>query len=272
MFQATSPKTRSRTAFQMLELVYHWTVRDITRKNRNPLISLLIEVCQNLIFIAFFLVMFQVIGMKRATPVGLDFFMFLLSGVFLFMTHTKTMGAVVSADGPTSAMMKHAPMNTTVAIMTAALSTLYMQLLTIGLILFGYHVLTGRMVIYDPVGAAGMFLLTWFSGVCVGLVFLSIRPFFPGLVNILRTAYQRVNMLFSGKMLLANTLPSLILTMFDWNPLFHLIDQCRGYVFLNYSPKFTSIAYPIKITFILLVIGLMGEFYARKNASLSKSI
>ena len=59
--------------------------------------------------------------------------------------------------------------------------------------------------------------------------------------------------------------------MFDWNPLFHAIDQSRGYVFINYNPRYSSWEYPLTIGIILLMVGLMGEFYTRKNASISWS-
>jgi ABC-type polysaccharide/polyol phosphate export permease len=76
-------------------------------------------------------------------------------------------------------------------------------------------------------------------------------------------------MIASGKMFVANTLPSSVLALFDWNPLFHAIDQARGFTFINYNPLFTSVSYPLMISMILVLIGLMLEFYARRNASAS---
>ncbi len=35
-------------------------------------------------------------------------------------------------------------------------------------------------------------------------------------------------MIASGKMFVANMLPTSMLLMLDWNPLFHCIDQARG--------------------------------------------
>jgi ABC-type polysaccharide/polyol phosphate export permease len=81
--------------------------------------------------------------------------------------------------------------------------------------------------------------------------------------------YQRANMIASGKMLVANATPTSILRIFDWNPLFHTIDQGRGFIFLNYHPRYSSIEYPVIVTAVCLMIGLMGEYYTRKNASLS---
>jgi ABC-type polysaccharide/polyol phosphate export permease len=54
-----------------------------------------------------------------------------------------------------------------------------------------------------------------------------------------------------------------------WNPLFHCIDQTRGYMFLNYDPRYTSALYPVITTFVLIVIGLMAERYTEKHISAS---
>ena len=80
---------------------------------------------------------------------------------------------------------------------------------------------------------------------------------------------MRANMIASGKMFVANQLGFLGLYIFGWNPLYHTIDQARGFVFENYSPKFTSLYYPIAFTFVLIVLGMMAEFFTRKAASAS---
>ena len=85
------------------------------------------------------------------------------------------------------------------------------------------------------------------------------------------TGCQRANMIASGKMFVANTLPPTMVMMFDWNPLFHIIDQCRGFTFANYFPHKTDLYYPIYILIVLVVIGLMGEFFTRQYASNSWS-
>ena len=70
-------------------------------------------------------------------------------------------------------------------------------------------------------------------------------------------------------MFVANTLSSSMLVMFEWNPLFHIVDQTRGYVFLHYNPHFTSSSYPVYFGIGLIMVGMMAEFYTRKNASVS---
>jgi ABC-type polysaccharide/polyol phosphate export permease len=89
------------------------------------------------------------------------------------------------------------------------------------------------------------------------------------MVGILSTIYQRANMIASGKMFVASMLPASRRSLFDWNPLFHTIDQARGHMFLNYHPRYTSVEYPIKVALVCILIGLMAEFYTRKHVSLS---
>ena len=114
-----------------------------------------------------------------------------------------------------------------------------------------------------------MLLLAWVAGAAIGMVFLALKPWFPTFVSIASTVYARANMIASGKMFVANTLPTFMLKMFDWNPLFHTIDQSRGFIFINYYPRNSSITYPLVLGLIFLMLGLMGDFYTRKNASLS---
>lgn len=268
MFEARRNLSRSRSAFSMLGLIYHSIVRNIRKEHRNALIGLLMNMLQTVIFVGAFYFMFTVLGLKRTAIRG-DFLLYIMSGIFLFMTHTKAMGAVLGAEGPASAMMKHAPMNTIVAIASSAIAALYTQILSMSVVLYLYHVIFGPITILDPIGAMAMVILAWFTGSAVGVVFLSIKPWFPGFVQIASSIFSRANMIASGKMFVANSLPSHMLAMFDWNPLFHCIDQARGFVFLNYNPHYSSISYPLKVAIVLIMIGLMLEFFTRKHASAS---
>jgi ABC-type polysaccharide/polyol phosphate export permease len=268
MFQTPIRRTTSGSAVNMLELVYHSIVRDIRKDHKNALVGLLMNMLQTVIFVAAFYFMFAVLGLKGNRIRG-DFLLYIMSGIFLFMTHTKAIGAVYRSEGPASSLMKHAPLNTIVTISAAALGSLYIQVLSLFAVLFLYDVLFVRVTIDDPIGAMGMLLLAWFSGVAVGLVFLALKPWFPGFAGIAQSIYARANMIASGKMFVANTLPAHMLALFDWNPLFHCIDQARGDVFINYNPHNSSVMYPIYVSVTLIVIGMMSEFFTRKNASVS---
>ncbi len=266
MFERAPQRKMLGSAYALLDLMYHSTVRQVRSSHRNAIIGLLMNMAQTVVFVAAFYIMFTVLGL-RANAVRGDFLLYLMSGIFIFITHIKAMGAVISSEGPTSTMMKHAPMNTLVAITSAALGSLYIQVLSLFVILFIYHVVFTPITIDRPVPAMGMFLLGWFSGVAVGVVFLALKPWLPGFVQISSQIYMRANMIASGKMFLANTMPGYILVFFTWNPLFHAIDQARGFVFINYNPHYSSISYPVILSLVLILIGLMGEFYTRKQAS-----
>jgi len=269
MFRPAVPTSRLGNTLALFELIFHATVRHVRKANGNAVVGLVVSVAQSLVGIGVMLLMFNLIGRQVGTQVRGDFILYIMSGIFSFMTHSKTIKAVSGADGPTSSMMKHAPMNTIVSVSAAALSALYLQTLSAAVILFGYHALWNPITIDQPLGVAAMYILSWSSGIGIGLIFKAVTPWAPDFFTVATTAYTRANMVFSGKMFLANITPMHILVVFMWNPLFHCIDQTRGFMFLNYDPRYTSPYYPLITTFILLVIGLMAERYTEKQISVS---
>lgn len=268
MFRTETRVTALGAAFRLLALVFHGAVRSIRRRHNNALIGLLLNILQTVILIAGFYVMMTLLGMRQTAIRG-DFVLYLMTGVFLFMTNTKTTSAVSSAEGPASPMMLHAPMNPVLAIGSAALAALYTQVLSMVVVLYVYHVAITPITIIDPVGLAGMVLLAWFYGIGVGMIFLAIRPWWPSFASVGSSIYSRFNMIASGKMFTANSLSYWVLALFIWNPLFHIIDQARGYTFENYFPRYTSIAYPVWVSLALVMLGLMGEFFNRQHVSAS---
>jgi len=268
MFHSNRRKTTLSSAFSMLELIFHAAVRNIRKSHGNAVVGLIMSIIQSLLMVLIFYIMLTLLGGRQFAIRG-DFMLYIMSGVFMFMTHTKTAQAVQSSDGPTSTMMKHAPMNTIVSIASAALGTLYQQVLSAGVILFFYNTMFIRITIDDPTGTIAMFMLSWASGIAVGMVFKAATPWQPEFFSIATIIYMRANMIASGKMFVANSMPTSKLVYFDWNPLFHTIDQGRGFIFLNYFPHYSSIAYPLIVTAVLMILGLMGEHYTRKHASAS---
>jgi ABC-type polysaccharide/polyol phosphate export permease len=270
MFQVRTSQGSFGKVITFCDLVYHNIVRAIRKSHSNALMSIVTNLMQMIVFVLAFYFMFSILGLRGAVLRG-DFLVYIMTGIFLFMTHIKTVGAVAGSEGPASPMMKHAPMNTSIAIAAAALSQLYIQMLSLFVIMFAYHVLVTPFDVQNIPGVMGMIMLAWFTGLAIGLVFLAIKPWSPGISSLLATIYQRANRIASGKMFVANTLTPTMLNMFDWNPLFHCIDQSRGFAFVNYAPRNSSIEYPLYVGLILLVVGMMGEFYTRKHASASWS-
>ena len=108
-----------------------------------------------------------------------------------------------------------------------------MQLLSIIVILGFYYPAFTPFVIEQPLGAFMMFVLAWRSGCAIGLVIYELKPWGPDMVILVQTVFQRLNMVASGKMFVANSLPGSVFVMFTLNPLFHVIDQARGFAFIN---------------------------------------
>ena len=160
-------------------------------------------------------------------------------------------------------------MNTLVAILSAAIGSLYIQVLAGVVLLFGYHAAWRPVTIDDPIGLMKMVVLAWYTGIGVGLIVLAIKPWFPGVAGTVNTIYTRINLFASGKMVLGNSLPFTMLPFFVWNSLFHIIDQARGSIFINYNPHFSNTAYPFYIGTVLIMIGVIAEGYTRRHASLS---
>jgi len=268
MFRPAQRRSTLVSAFSIAELIYHSIVRDVRKGHGNALVALLMNMLQAAVMVLTFFVMFTVLGLRSAALRG-DFLLYIMSGIFMYMTHVKTVSAVVGSDGPASPMMKHAPMNTIISIAASSLGALYIQVLSLLAILFIYHVAMNPFDIDQKAAAFGMVLLSWFLGLALGLVLLAMKPWAPDFVQVFTIIYQRANMIASGKMFVVNQLPSFMVSLFDWNPLFHIIDQTRGFVFINYFPRHTTVEYPIMMGIIFLVVGMMGEFYTRRHASLS---
>lgn len=251
-------------------LLYYTIVRDIRQSDGNALRGLFKDIMQTIILVAVFYFMINILSLRSSTVRG-NFVLFLISGIFLFLTHIKAVGKISGVGGATNPMLKHTPVTTLLLIMSAALSSLYIQLLSMCVVLLLTHTLVEPVTFYNLKGFMLCFSIAWLSGVSIGLLFLSLKPFVPTIVDLATTIYQRSNMIFSGKMVLASTLPNFMLPMFTWNPLFHTIDQARGFTFVNYTARVTNLTYPIVLSLTLLIIGMMFEHWARKYVSESWS-
>ena len=268
LFQQRRTTNLFQAALTTIALIYHMTVYKLRKGERSPIVSLLMTMVRGLVMVASFYALFAILGV-RTSPIRGNFIVYIMTGIFMFMTHNQAIQAVMSADGPVSPLMKHTPMNTAISISAAALASLYQQVLACTVLLLFTNTFIEPLGIDRLLPCLGMFLLAWFTGCCIGLVFRAAQPWWPRGINVLSQFYMRMNMFTSGKMVVANTLPHVVLRMFDWNPLFHVIDQTRGFAFINYVPHNSNVLYPIYVSLALAMIGLMGEFVTRNQVSLS---
>ncbi|SDD97556.1 ABC-type polysaccharide/polyol phosphate export permease [Paracoccus isoporae] len=270
MFEQRQTKNFRQAGLTTIALIYHMTVYKLRRGERNAVAGLMMVVLRGLIMVSVFYLIFFVIGI-RSSPIRGSMIVYIMSGIFMFMSHNMAIQQIMTAEGPVSPLMKHAPMNTIIALLAAAFSVLYNQFLAAAVLLLMANTFIEPLNIEYLVPCIGMFILAWFTGCCIGLLFRALQPWWPKGVAMISQLYRRLNMITSGKMVVANTLPPMMLNMFDWNPLFHVIDQTRGYAFVNYTPHNSSLTYPIYAGLVLMMLGLMGDFVNRDKVSLSWS-
>jgi len=272
MFNQQRSTTHRQTALANLTLIYNAAVRGARLSHRSPVIALFLSILQSILMIVVFYYFMTWTGLRNlGGGIRGPFLLYLITGIKLFMLHNKAIQSTMNSESSISALTLHAPMNVIIAICSSALSLLYMQVLTMLVIMFLYHSLYEPLTIYDPVAMFGMFLLAWFSGIAIGMIFKAAKPWFPRAVGMISSFYRRANMLTSGKMLLGNTIPASMLPFFQWNPLFHSIDQARGFAFINYNPFNSSISYAVYFSCTVITLGLISEFYTGKHVSASWS-
>ncbi|MEX0971304.1 MAG: ABC transporter permease [Paracoccaceae bacterium] len=268
IFEQALPTTMLGAAFNFSERVYHATVHEIRKSSGNAPLGILNEMLQTIMYVAMFYFLYQIISLRGLAIRG-DFILFLLTGVFLFLLHNRAIRSVLSSVDATQPIMLHRPMTTMLSIASKALSGLYFQLSAAGLILFFVFIFRGGIELQDPFGLVLPVFTAWSSGIAIGLVFLMLRPFAPKLVGLVSMVYMRANMVTSGKAMPAAYMPAVMIDWFDWNPLFHSIDQARDATFVNYDTAVSSPTYALYFTLLFVLFGLMGEFWMRQNMSAS---
>lgn len=268
MFEVKRKQNVFAAIASIFALIHHQTVYNLRQEHQNAVAGLLLSIFQTVVFILAFGLFFALLGI-RSSPIRADFMLFLITGISPFLLHVKCVAAVSGSYKIGNPLVKHRPLTPLVLVMAAALAELYRQTLAMAAILSVYHVMFNPIDLLDPVGCAAMFLLAWLAGVATGLFFLGVSAWAPKAANMVSTVYRRVSMFASGKMMVANALPNAIIVFFYWNPLFHIIDQMRGYAFINYNPVKTNYMYAIWFSVILVVISILINFATRKYESLS---
>jgi len=215
-----------------MELLFHSVVRDARKSSGNATLGLLLVMIQSLTMLAVFFLLFTVLGMRSAAIRG-DFVVFLLTGIFLFLTHNKAVASAMGAVSPVGGLTLHTPISSLLNILASVLSGLYLQVLGFALILLVVHIMRGGLEFYNPAGLIFPFFMAWASGIAIGLMFGVLRPFAPKFIPMIAMMYRRANMITSGKMLPANYMSATMITWFDWNPLFHTNDQAREHTYIN---------------------------------------
>jgi len=267
-----APITQTRSivwaALEFIALIFHCVVREVRMQSGSATLGILKEVTTIGLFMLFFYMLSVFMG--RGAAIRGDLMMFLLTGVALFLIHIKAIASTQSASNATSAEMQHAPMTVILSILAKAFGGLYLQVVAVSIVVAVLWIFGTDFSIQSPKKLVLPVFFTWASGISVGLVIMMLMPVIPGIMKPFSQLYRRAQMITSGKFLPAAYMPGALIGYFDWNPLFHTIDQARLATFVNYNREVSSMSYPIWFTVVALLIGLMGEFWSRKNLSKSK--
>lgn len=241
---------------------YSSTLRDLRRGHANAAIAILSEMLQAIILLAVILTFLHVLNLGQMMLRG-NAALSILTGVFLFLIHTRTV-IKVAMSTTNAAQLLHRPLSPRALYFGAALSGLYVHIMALLLVGLGTHVLLTPIVVDNVPLTVGCLLLAWLSGLGAGVLAASIRPIAPKFIQITTSLYARGNMVFSGKMVLAGGLSASALNYFLWNPLFHIIDQARGAIFINYTATTTGLTYPALFGGGCFLLGLMIDFRLRR--------
>lgn len=240
-------------------------ISEVMRGHSHAAGALLSNVAQTILLVGVFYLISVLSGFGTALIRG-DLLIYLISGVFLYNLHVKSVQAVFASDRADAAAAKRPRAARMLATLGAAAGCLYTQIVSVMIVLVLYRGLVGPFEIDDIYGAVSMLALSWLSGASVGLMLLALKTRLPGFAGFASQAYSRINMVASGQMFVANSLPVHVIGYLSWNPLFHMIDQARGFAFLNYTPWFSNLGMPTLATAGILVVGLVLDRSARRPA------
>jgi capsular polysaccharide transport system permease protein len=69
----------------------------------------------------------------------------------------------------------------------------------------------------------------------------------------------------SGIFYIPSNLPQEAISILEWNPVLHLVEWMRMGYYPNYDSTVLDKTYPLGIAMILILFGLAGERFYRKN-------
>lgn len=250
-----------------LSLVYALVVRDLRTAHRGAAIGLLLSIGQPLAFGLTFYALLDLFS-YRANAVRGDNLTFIMSGFILFFFHLRVASAVSGALKKD--MLNHARATPFLLVTVKAISAGYTNLLALIVLILMNALLRGVYEMANPLGFLSVLFWCWLGGVAVGMNVMALKYYFTW-GSLVENVYSRLMFLTSGKFFVANNIGPVMRAIFEWNPLFHLLDQGRDAIFLNYTAKTTTMVYPVVLILLLLALGFAAEHHIRRNYNASQT-
>lgn len=256
-------------ALRLMEVLKATIVHSIRHETSRSSLGFVAALIRPLVLLACFLVIFEISGFRGITIRG-STVTFLLTGIFCFLVHIGTLQKVAQAIRRSRTTLHRTPTALFVQVMAQALAALYLHLFAALVIMLVAELAGFHLGIRHPQGLILPYLLSWASGMGMGMILMAIGYSAPLSADLIGTIYIRLQFFTSGKFWAANVIPAGLADYAQWNPLFHIIDQMRGAAFVNYFPKYTSLEYPLVFTGLVLLLGFMLESRLRRGFSLSR--
>lgn len=246
-------------------LVYALVVRDLRTEHKNAALGILISAAQPVVMGLIFYGFMVLMG-GRGGHIRGDSLTFVVIGFIIFFTHIRTVTAV--AGSLRQDMLNHQRLTPFLMISVKAISALYKNVFALIILLIANYLLRDVYELQDPLLFISVLFWCWLGGIAAGTIFLALDRYLSW-GGVLSTTYVRIMFFTSGKFFVASKIGGTIRPYFDWNPLFHLLDQGRGAIFLNYGARTTSMSYAITVVLMLLVVGFLTESYVRRHYNVS---
>lgn len=198
--------------------------------------------------------MFSLIG--RSSLAGVPVALFMLSGILPFKFFSKLLPQLAQAVSANKSLFAYRqvtaidPIITRLIIEAVTFVVVYVVILMV-MAWMGFEVWP-----HDLLALLGVSALLLILGAGMGLIMCSAVAHWEDASKIL--AMVMTPMLFiSGVFFCATMIPSQYWYLFDWNPIFHVIELSRGAMFASYTTPIGSWQYVSLCALVSVSIGLM---------------
>jgi capsular polysaccharide transport system permease protein len=210
-------------------------------------------VLQPLAHIGVFVLLFE-FGMRREIP-GMDFPVFLLTGLLPFFSFQHTVSNCIKAIDSNTGLFNYTRVKPMDAILTRWFLEVLITVFSFLILLFGFAFYLGNDARIDHIPGFMLIVAVLFAfnlgmGTCVaaiGTLYPESKKIVP---LIMRPLY-----FVSGIFFVASDLPQPFRDWLLWNPIFNIIEQIRHYFFYAYTSQDSSLTYILFWAFGLNVLG-----------------
>jgi capsular polysaccharide transport system permease protein len=250
------PRTTNRSHFQIQrDVLYALLMRELSSrfgKSRGGFFWVLVEPIAHLLIPIF------IFGFIRQTLMpGIEYPVFLVYGFLPFLLFKAICLQIVDGVNAAQGLLSYRQVLLMDVFIAKALAHFVIQAIVFiivltGLGMFGYHVLPIR-----PVELAGVLLLTTFLAFGLGLLFAAIASLIPDTRPVIHVMFMPLYFA-SGILFSVTRFPDEWVRLLAINPVLHLVELSRVMSVDGYVPmKYLSIQYPVALTLVTTVVGLM---------------